>query len=234
MCFFKEISIERFVVLLYFTLSITISSGADTIFANQSLSGDHTIISKGGQFELGFFKAGDSSNYYIGIWYYKKLYSNPSIIVWVANRETSISDRFRSELKIIDGSLVLLNDSMSQIWLTNVTFTTTILNSATTLIHDDGNLVLRDSGSNSVEPFWQSFENPTHTWLPGAKLGYTNITKKRQFLTSQRTNEDPIASYILLTFEDGYQHSKPKWVYDFHDDEDCWCLSAYRIFLYSY
>ncbi|KAL4569805.1 hypothetical protein LXL04_025449 [Taraxacum kok-saghyz] len=156
---------ETILFLICFSLSITISSGANTISANQSLSGDQTIISEGEQFELGFFKAGNTSNYYIGIWY-NKLNSNPPTIVWVANRETPISDRFRSELKIINGNLVLLNESKSQIWSTNVIATTTTLKSAEALILDNGNLVLRD-GSNSVEPVWQSFDNPTHTWLPG-------------------------------------------------------------------
>ncbi|KAL7609008.1 hypothetical protein Lser_V15G11227 [Lactuca serriola] len=124
MCFTERKSLVRFLVL-YLSLTITISSGATTISANQSLSGDYTIISKGEQFELGFFKAGNSSKYYIGIWY-KKLYSNPPTIVWVANRETPISDRFRSELKIVDGNLVLLNESKFQIWSTNVSTTTTL------------------------------------------------------------------------------------------------------------
>ncbi|CAI9275585.1 unnamed protein product [Lactuca saligna] len=186
-------NLSRFLVLLFFTLSISISYGTNTLSTNQSLSGDLTIISHGEKFELGFFKAGNSSNYYIGIWY-KKLYSNPPIIVWVANRETPISDRFRSELKIIDGNLVLLNESKFQIWSTNIT---TTLKSAIVVLRDDGNLVLSDS-SNSVEPVWQSFDHPTHTWLPGAKFGYDNRTKKNQVLTSWRSKEDPAVGIFSL------------------------------------
>ncbi|KAL7611381.1 G-type lectin S-receptor-like serine/threonine-protein kinase At2g19130 [Lactuca sativa] len=209
MCFFKEISIVRFVALLYFTLSITISSGANTISANQSLSGDYTIISEGEQFELGFFKAGNSSKYYIGIWY-KKLYSNPPTIVWVANRETPISDRFRSELKFVNGNLVLLNESKFQIWSTNVS-TTTTLKSVIAVILDDGNLVLRDSGSNSIEPFWQSFEHPTDTWLPGSKLGYNNRTKTSQIFTSWRSKEDPGVGLFSLELYPSSKEYVSKW-----------------------
>ncbi|PQQ13131.1 G-type lectin S-receptor-like serine/threonine-protein kinase [Prunus yedoensis var. nudiflora] len=59
-------------------------------------------------FELGFFKPGNSSNYYIGMWYSKQLVSLETI-VWVANRETPVSDRFSSVLRISDdsGNLVL-------------------------------------------------------------------------------------------------------------------------------
>ncbi|KAI3714097.1 hypothetical protein L1987_72687 [Smallanthus sonchifolius] len=114
--------------------------------------------------------------------------------VWVANRETPISDRFISELKIVNGNLVLLNGYKVPIWSTN----TTSLNSVIAVLLDDGNLVLRD-GSKSVEPVWQSFDHPVHTWLPGAKLAYDHRTKKSQLLTSWRSNEDPGVG--LFSFE---------------------------------
>ena len=41
----------------------------------QSISGDQTIVSAGGMFELGFFKPDQISNYYIGIWYSKQVVS---------------------------------------------------------------------------------------------------------------------------------------------------------------
>ncbi|KAL7608539.1 hypothetical protein Lser_V15G11215 [Lactuca serriola] len=180
MFFTKRNSFVRFLLLLLFSLTIHLSSGANIISANQSLSGDNTIISQGGQFELGFFKAGNSSNYYI-------------------------------ELKIIDGNLVLLNESKSQIWSTNVSTTTTTLNSSTALIRDDGNLVLIDS-SNSVEPFWQSFDHPTHTWLPGAKLGYyNNRTKTSQVLTSWRSKEDPGVGLFSLELYPSSKEYVSKW-----------------------
>ncbi|CAI9275583.1 unnamed protein product [Lactuca saligna] len=222
MSFTETQSFGRFLVLLCFSLIITISSGATTISANQPLSGDYTIISEGEQFELGFFKPGNSANYYIGIWY-KKIKSNPLSIVWVANRETPVSDRFRSELKIIDGNLVLLNESKSQIWSTNVSSTTT-LKSAIAVILDDGNLVLRDSSSNSVEPaVWQSFDHPTHTWLPGAKLGYDKRTKKSQRLTSWRSNEDPAVGL----FSAELHPSGKEYVFKWNGSQQYWTSGAW-------
>ncbi|KAL7609007.1 G-type lectin S-receptor-like serine/threonine-protein kinase At2g19130 [Lactuca sativa] len=228
MCFTERKSLVRFLVL-YFSLTITISSGASTISANQSLSGDYTIISKGEQFELGFFKAGNSSNYYIGIWY-KKLYSNPPTIVWVANRETPISDRFRSELKIIDGNLVLLNESKFQIWSTNVTTTTTIFTSAIVVLLDDGNLVLRDGTSNSVEPIWQSFDHPTHTWLPGAKFGYDNRVKKSQLLTSWRSNDNPAVGLFSLEFDPSSINYVSKW----NGSQEYWTTGPWKEQVYNF
>ncbi|KAI3824722.1 hypothetical protein L1987_06193 [Smallanthus sonchifolius] len=186
MCFTKKLTV--LITLLCLSLTISFSSGDDTISAKNSLSGDETIVSKGEIFELGFFKAGKSSNYHIGIWY-RKYSSNPPTIVWVANRETPVSDRFNSELKVVDGNLVLLNESKLPIWSTNVT-STTGLNSAVAVILDDGNLVLRD-GLNSVEPFWQSFDHPANTLLPGAKFAYNKRTNKSQLLTSWKSTGDP-------------------------------------------
>ena len=60
-------------VLFYFSLNCQLSFGVgdDTISANQSLSDNHAIVLSGENFVLGFFKSGNSSNYYIGMWYGK-------------------------------------------------------------------------------------------------------------------------------------------------------------------
>ncbi|PWA46496.1 S-locus glycoprotein domain-containing protein [Artemisia annua] len=186
-----------FMLLLCFSMAICLTSAADTISANRSLSGDQTITSKHDNFVLGFFKPGSSSNYYVGIWY-KKVASNPPSVVWVANREIPVSDRVNSELKIVDGNLVLLNEFKLQIWSTNVT--TTYLNSVIAVIHDDGNLVLTD-GSNSAEPVWQSFDHPVNTWLPGAKLAYDYRRKKKQLLTSWKSEENPGVGLFSLELD---------------------------------
>ncbi|GJT39875.1 G-type lectin S-receptor-like serine/threonine-protein kinase [Tanacetum coccineum] len=183
-------------LILFLAPTLSFSSGIDTISTNNSLSGDGTIVSKGETFELGFFKAGNSFNYYIGIWY-KKLYTSPRTIVWVANREAPISDRFSSELKLLNGNLVLLNESKLPVWSTNVT-STSGLNSAVAVILDDGNLVLTDDGLNSAEPLWQSFDHPVNTWLPGAKLAYDKRRNKSVPLTSWKSTEDPASGLYSL------------------------------------
>ncbi|BFG26236.1 hypothetical protein CerSpe_125100 [Prunus speciosa] len=168
---------------------------ADTIAANQSLSGDQTIVSQRKVFELGFFKPGNSSNYYIGMWYSKQVVSLQTI-VWVANRETPVSDRFSSVLKISDGNLVLFNESNTQIWSTNLSYTTTS-GSAQAVLLDSGNLVLRTAGSNAntSEPLWQSFDHPVDTWLPGARIGFNTVT------TSWKSSEDPAPGLFTLELD---------------------------------
>ncbi|ONI18619.1 hypothetical protein PRUPE_3G227300 [Prunus persica] len=167
----------------------------DTITANQSLSGDQTILSAEKVFELGFFKPGNSSNYYIGMWYSKRLVSLETI-VWVANRETPVSDRFSSVLRITDGNLVLFNESNTPIWSTYLASTANS-GSAEAVLLDSGNLVLRNAGSNAntSEPLWQSFDHPTHTWLPGARIGFNSVT------TSWKSSEDPAPGLFTLELD---------------------------------
>ncbi|XP_022864069.1 G-type lectin S-receptor-like serine/threonine-protein kinase At2g19130 [Olea europaea var. sylvestris] len=172
---------------LCFYININLSLGGDSIRANKSLSGKQTIVSSGGTFEQGFFKPGTSSSYYIGI-RYKNI--SPMTIVWVANRETPISGMKSTELKILDGNLVLMDESQVSIWSTNVNLTTS--NSVVAALGDNGNLVLRDeSEPRTSEGFWQSFDNQTDTLLPGSKIAYNKHTKNEKVLTSWRNSEDP-------------------------------------------
>lgn len=180
--------------LFFYFFIIPLSQGTDTLDVNQSISGNQTLVSLDGNFEMGFFKPGKSPNYYIGIWY-KKV--KTTTIVWVANRETPISDSFSSKLIIMDGNLVLLDESNTKIWSTDMNSTAT---PASVVLLDNGNLVLR-YGSNASLPIWQSFDHPTHTLLPGMKLLYNKRTNTKQVITSWKTIENPAAGLFSLEID---------------------------------
>ncbi|PIN01077.1 Serine/threonine protein kinase [Handroanthus impetiginosus] len=184
---------------------------ADTISGNQTLSGNQTIVSSGGNFELGFFTPGASSKHYIGMWY-KKVRNQT--VVWVANRETPILDSNSAQLKILDGNLVLLNESQAIIWSTDLNSTSSNNSSVVAVLRDDGNLVLRDgSGSNSTsgQPLWESFDNPANTWLPGGRLSYDKRTRKKQILTSWKNTEDPAPGLFSLELDPNGKQYIIKW-----------------------
>ncbi|XP_072989121.1 G-type lectin S-receptor-like serine/threonine-protein kinase At2g19130 [Typha latifolia] len=166
-----------------FTLNTKLSLAADSISLNQSLSGNQTIVSKDGRFELGFFTPGNSKNYYIGIWY-KKIPGQT--VVWVANRRTPVSSSSSAELKIADGNLVLLNSSKFPVWSSNSTRSSSDATAAVLL--DTGNLILTNSSSATI---WQSFNHPTNIWMPGGWLGVNKITKEYQSITSWENPENP-------------------------------------------
>ncbi|XP_062084145.1 G-type lectin S-receptor-like serine/threonine-protein kinase At4g03230 isoform X1 [Humulus lupulus] len=192
----KTNSRSLLVLFICLFLKTNLSFGADTISASQSLSGDQTIVSKGGVFTLGFFDPGDTSKFYIGMWYTK---IKTQTIVWVANREQPVLDRFSSEVKISDGNLVLFDESKLPIWSTNVSSTSS--SPVQAVLGDNGNLVLSD-GSNSSNPLWQSFDNPTHTFLPGSKISYNKITKTYQVLTSWKNSIDPSPGLFTLQLDE--------------------------------
>ncbi|RXH89868.1 hypothetical protein DVH24_032225 [Malus domestica] len=216
------------VTLLCAFLESHVSLAADTISENQSLSGDQTIASAGGMFELGFFKPGQLSNYYIGIWYSKQVVSEMTV-VWVANREIPVADRFSSVLTILDGNLVLLNMSKNPVWSTDLSSTTSS-GSVQAVLLDSGNLVLRAGSShNTSEPLWQSFDHPTHTWLPGGRLGFNKITDHTQILTSWKNLEDPAPGlYSLKLSLDQSNSYILQWNSCNPSSDNCKCLKGFE------
>ncbi|XP_074373487.1 G-type lectin S-receptor-like serine/threonine-protein kinase At4g27290 [Apium graveolens] len=189
---------------LYLLVSLTfvlffgtrLNEGTNVIAIGQTLSGNDTIFSKDGTFELGFFTPGKSRNYYIGIWY--KDFANKTV-VWVANRNHPISSPFDSELKLFpNGNLALLNESKIQIWSSNSTAKKE--NSSIAILLDNGNFVTRDN-QDSSNIIWQSFDYPTDTWLPGGKIGYNKIKNEKIYLTSWRNEENPAPGLFSLEVE---------------------------------
>ncbi|KAG4980114.1 hypothetical protein AAZX31_12G099400 [Glycine max] len=169
-----------------------------TISANQSLSGDETLVSQHGNFELGFFNTGNNSNkFYIGMWY-KKI--SQRTYVWVANRDQPVSDKNSAKLTILEGNLVLLDQSQNLVWSTNLSSPSS--GSAVAVLLDTGNLILSNRANASVsDAMWQSFDHPTDTWLPGGKIKLDKKTKKPQYLTSWKNREDPAPGLFSLELD---------------------------------
>lgn len=147
--------------------------------------------------ELGFFTPGQSSKYYIGIWY-KNI--SPQTVVWVANRVTPIPSSAikSSKLRILDGDLVLVDGAQNLVWSTNLSVTTVKKNSVLATLRDSGNLVLSEDGINSTTPLWESFDHPTDTNLPGSKFGYNKRTKTTYGFTSWKSWDDPAPGLYSL------------------------------------
>ncbi|KAK3445990.1 hypothetical protein EUGRSUZ_A01757 [Eucalyptus grandis] len=179
------------------TTHLCLGSGSDTISANQSISGNQTLLSTGGNFMLGFFSPGNSTYSYIGIWYNKV---HEKTVVWVANRESPVTDRYATKLKISGGNLVMLNDSAVPVWSTSLTASSSGSSSTVAVLEDNGNLALKD-GPNSSVTLWQSFDNPTNTWLPGAKIAIDKRRNTSQRLTSWKNAEDPSTGLFSLQLQ---------------------------------
>nr|POE62492.1 g-type lectin s-receptor-like serine/threonine-protein kinase [Quercus suber] len=138
----------------------------DTISQRQSITITETIVSADAEFELGFLRPGrNSTNQYVGIWF-KKV--SLQTITWVANRDHPITSSTAVLTISNDGNLVIMDGRLSYM----VSNLPSYANASATLL-DSGNLVLRDENSKIL---WQSFDFPSHTLLPGMKLGLLNCS----------------------------------------------------------
>ncbi|KAK2986892.1 hypothetical protein RJ640_000946 [Escallonia rubra] len=193
--------VNALVFLVSWFSVLMMSNGADTINSTVPLADGKTIISSGGTFELGFFSPGTSTNRYLGIWY-KKISSDLNV-VWVANREAPINDT-SGVLKVSEeGILTVLNGTNGVVWSSNSS--SSVPNPVAQLL-ESGNLVVRNSNDDNPDNYmWQTFDYPSHTLLPGMKLGRNLVTGLDRYLTSWKTSDDPArGAYKYLLDPRGY------------------------------
>ncbi|XP_039170529.1 G-type lectin S-receptor-like serine/threonine-protein kinase At2g19130 [Eucalyptus grandis] len=160
--------------------SVVYAAEMSTISAGQSLTGSDTLVSSGGVFELGFFSPGKSSYTYLGIWY-KGI--EERTVVWVGNRDLPFTTS--APALAIDGANLVIRGGRVTYRLSDSSVSGNV--SATLL--DSGNFVLREESSEVI--LWQSFDDPSDTFLPGMKLGYSRKTGKVWALTSWKNATDP-------------------------------------------
>ncbi|KAL1807406.1 G-type lectin S-receptor-like serine/threonine-protein kinase At4g27290 isoform X1 [Daucus carota subsp. sativus] len=180
--------VSAIILLFCFTFSSTLINpvAEDTITAHQTIKDGETIVSSGGEFELGFFSPGSSTNRYLGIWY-KRI--SKGTVVWVANRDTPISNS-AGVLRVNDKGIILQTDDRI-IWSSNINIS--VKNPVARLL-DSGNLVVRDGDhgmKNAGDFIWQSFDHPVDTLLPGMKYGINLVTGLDTYFTAWKSVDDP-------------------------------------------
>ncbi|KAM4070346.1 hypothetical protein ACJW30_12G159100 [Castanea mollissima] len=188
-------------LLLSLLLLCPICTSLDTITPNQPLKDGQLLLSNQKTFALGFFRPGNSSHRYVGIWYNQ---ITEQTVVWVANRDAPLDDT--SGVLSINGKGNLVLHTQNQttpIWSTNVSFSVSSTNNSMAKLSDMGNLVLVQQDNQRVA--WQSFDYPTNTMLPFMKLGLDRWTGLNRFLTSWKSKDDPgIGNYSYKIVTTGY------------------------------
>ncbi|KAL8237822.1 hypothetical protein R6Q59_018903 [Mikania micrantha] len=176
--------------LVVFYESIACANAANTISANQTVGINETIVSPQETFLLGFFSPGNSTNHYVGIWY-KKI-SKPTY-VWVANRNTPLTDTSVELTLTAQGVLIIRNTTTGFIIWSSTNSSTTSLKNPIGQLLDSGNFIIYEDGVdiNQDEPIWQSFDFMTDNILPGMKHGRNLVTGIERHITSWKSDDDP-------------------------------------------
>ncbi|KAJ0684532.1 putative protein kinase RLK-Pelle-DLSV family [Helianthus annuus] len=170
--------------------SILRTHAADTISANQILRYNQTITSPQETFELGFFSPPNSTNHYVGIWY-KKISSGT--VVWVANRNTPLTDTSGELTLTLQGVLILRDATKGNVVWSSTNSSTMSKKNPIGQLLDTGNFIVHEEGEgiNQEDPVWQSFDFITDTLLPGMKQGWNLMTGLERHFTSWRSPNDP-------------------------------------------
>ncbi|XP_045786791.1 G-type lectin S-receptor-like serine/threonine-protein kinase At4g03230 isoform X2 [Trifolium pratense] len=172
----------------------------DTLKAGQKIIANENetiLVSAEKIFELGFFTPNiitSDSQRYLGIWYHiQEVSEQPQkkTVVWVANRDNPVAVNSTGVFQIAeDGNLIVVDTSGNNItyWSSNSNVKHSSISSPknrTVKLMDSGNLVLLEDDEQKEVKLWQSFDNPSDTFLPGMKMD-RNLN-----LTSWKSADDP-------------------------------------------
>ncbi|KAG6392276.1 hypothetical protein SASPL_146490 [Salvia splendens] len=154
----------------------------DTISTGVVIKDSQTITSPKQIYKLGFFSPPNTTNRYLAIFF---AFSQETVI-WVANRDTPLTDSSGSVTLSRDGNLVILDGTNRTVWSTNLTTSPT---NPVVQILDTGNLVLREEASGDM--LWESFSHPTDIQVQGMPLSQNVKTGKQVLLTAWKNATDP-------------------------------------------
>ncbi|KAM7266901.1 hypothetical protein ACFE04_009067 [Oxalis oulophora] len=156
-------SVAIFFLFISEVFQIQVLGIFDTLKPGEFLSQNQTLVSANGVVEMGFFSPGQDAYNYLGIWFIKDKFKKP---IWVANRDNALLSATGNFTFDSSGNLVMTDAQLTYIVVNEGKRATS--NGTIARILDSGNLVLL-LGNNTI---WQSFDNPTDTFLPGMILGW--------------------------------------------------------------
>ncbi|XP_068650609.1 G-type lectin S-receptor-like serine/threonine-protein kinase At4g27290 [Aristolochia californica] len=155
----------------------------EILTSGSSLGINQTLISRGGTYAFGFFKPGNSTKTYVGIWYNSIPVQE---FVWVADRNAPVTDTTSAVITInSDGNIVVLEKKGNVIQLSNGSLQK---KNTSAVLLESGNLVLRDEEEGIL---WQSFDYPTDSYLGGWEFKMNLTSGVTKNLVSWKDENDP-------------------------------------------
>ncbi|KAI6704874.1 hypothetical protein NL676_007836 [Syzygium grande] len=188
-----------FIFITLLSTAAELSKSADTITLSRQMSDNETLVSAVAKFELGFFSPRNSSNRYVGIWFYNILVKT---IVGVVNRDDPINGS-SGVLQIGRGGNPVIIDGTGRIvWSTN-TVNVTYDNVAAQLL-DSRNLGLpqkslrKNASVVELSGPWDGIQVSRVLMIPNAIFNPQFVTIAPEvYYASQLINESTIMRIFL-------------------------------------
>nr|GMD08444.1 G-type lectin S-receptor-like serine/threonine-protein kinase At4g27290 [Ipomoea batatas] len=173
-----------YVFLAFLCIFCNLGGSTDSLRRGESITPNRTLLSAGGNFALGFFRPGNSSSSFLGIWYN----SINKTVIWVANRESPLPPQDSEAVFTLgyDGNLQILDGGgRNIIWSTNISGGGG--GSTAAQLQDTGDLVVKQ-GESIV---WESFDGDSDTLMQGMRLMVNKKTGKRNVIRCWSSSDDP-------------------------------------------
>ncbi|KAL3519608.1 hypothetical protein ACH5RR_017757 [Cinchona calisaya] len=117
------------------------------------------------------------------------------------------SDLDSSLIISTDGNLKLIDGKQNTVWSTNASVQS---NSTIALLTDNGDFKLKDNGSGVT--LWESFYDPSDTFLASMQLGFSSRTGQKWFLTSWKNENDPAPGKFVTGLSDEKPPQTSTWI----------------------
>ncbi|KAL5226273.1 hypothetical protein ABZP36_014538 [Zizania latifolia] len=158
------------------------AASMDTILPGEGISGNQTLISKNGAFELGFFTPSVVIHYFLGVRLRNLAGYSPTF--WIKDRVYITVTNLPGAVLELFGDKLYIKEAGASLWESSVAGNGSSSSGAAAVLLDTGDLVVRDQ-ANSSRVLWRSFDYPGDALLPGGKLGLDTATGTNVSLTFQ-------------------------------------------------
>ncbi|KAB2636886.1 G-type lectin S-receptor-like serine/threonine-protein kinase CES101 [Pyrus ussuriensis x Pyrus communis] len=204
--------IKYAIILVCFASLWTCHDAIDTLKPGDTLNSTSSLLSASGTFTLNFIEKAirGSDNSFIAILRVKSGANK----AWIANRDTPILSS-SSPLLTLDSNntLKITHQNGDPFVLFSAPQTNDPNTSVVATLLDSGNFVLQEVNSvsgSTIRVFWQSFDYPVDTFLPGMKLGVDHRNGYNWYNFSIVSNQDE--DYLTYTSLDDPTDPEPEWV----------------------
>ncbi|KAL6283177.1 hypothetical protein ACE6H2_014106 [Prunus campanulata] len=189
-------SLKLILFLIFSSLMWTYTAARDTLKPGDTLNSTSSLCSAKGKFCLGFIGYDALNSSQLTIWS-----TTPNSQLWIASRDMHVL--YPTGVLTLDKNktLKIMDQGGTRLELCSAPKRTS--NVVATLL-ESGNFILQEVNSvdgSTTQVFWQSFDYPTDTLMPGMKLGVNHRNGHVWSLASWLTEYNPETGPFTLEWD---------------------------------